>query len=103
MRLGKLPFAPEVRSRAVQMYWSSPTASCASVAAAIGCSEESVRRWVHRADEPRTAPFTVAGLITSLENLEQRLNHLEADIKELGARLDRLADASTASEFYALF
>ena len=103
MRLGKIPFTPEIRARAVQMYWSSPAASCASVAAAIGCSEESVRRWVHRAGEPRPAPTTIAGLISALQPIEHRLDHLAADIKELGERLDRLFEAETPNDFYALF
>jgi len=103
MRLGNLSFTPEVRARVVQIFWSSPAASCASVAGAIGCSEESVRRWFHHAGEPRPAPATTAGLTCALQCIEHRLDHLAADIKELGERVDRLLEAETPNEFYALF
>lgn len=102
MRLGKPPFTPEVRARAVQMYWSSPAASCASVAAAIGCSEESVRRWVHRAGGPRPAPASIAGLSIALQRIEHQLDHLAADIEEQVERLDRLLESETPNEFFAL-
>lgn len=102
MRLGKVPFPPEVRDRAVRLYWANPAASCASVAATIGCSEESVRRWVHRAGRPKSTVPTAA-LPDALKYFERRLDRLEAEINDLAGRIDAKTDAESLNEIYALF
>jgi len=80
------------------MYWSDPKLSCAAVARELGCSEESVRRWVHQAG-PRAVDLgspTPAEVHASLDRIEATLAHLER-------RIAALVDGTSATEILALF
>ena len=76
-------FSPEVIERAVRMVfeakdqYESQWAAIVSIAAKIGCTAETLRRWV-RQDERNTGPRT--GL-TSAE--QQRIKELERENREL--------------------
>lgn len=89
------PYSRAVRERAVRDYWSDPSASIASVARTVGCSEKTVRRWVHQAaapkgtQAPRGVPATTKGawdeIIWRLDAIARRLDALEDQISAMRA------------------
>ena len=93
--MGKLTrFSPEVRERAVRLVHEqtpehpSQWGAVRSVAEKIGCTKETLRRWVHQAERDlgqRPGPTT-----TDLERLAQ----LERENKELRRANDILRKAS---------
>ena len=90
----KSKFAPEVRERAVRLVldheaehpsrWSAIT----SVAAKIGCTPETLRKWVRQAERDAGR---AAGLTT---DERQRLKELERENRELKRANDILRQAS---------
>ena len=77
------PFSPEVRERAVRMVLDhqgehgSQYAAIRSIAAKIGCSGETLRNWVRRAERDqgrRAGPST---------DERERLRALEREVREL--------------------
>lgn len=91
-------YSPEVRERAVRMvldhksdYRSQWQAIC-SIAAKIGCSPDSLKNWVRRADADQGGENGV----TSDERI--RIKALEKEVKELRRANDIL---KTASAFFA--
>ena len=87
-------FAPEVRERAVRMVLehrdehASPWAAMGSIAAKIGCSAETLRKWVRQAERDQG----VRGGLTSDER--QRLQEQEREIRELRRANEILRKAS---------
>jgi transposase len=91
-------YSPEVRERAVRMVlehkgdYSSQWQAICSIAAKIGCSPDSLRNWVRRADidEGREDGMT--------SDDRERIKALEREVKELRRANDIL---KTASAFFA--
>jgi transposase-like protein len=87
-------FSPEVRDRAVRMVvehrseHASQWAAIVSIAAKIGCTAETLRRWVHEAErDAGTRP----GLTT---DERERLKALERENRELRQANEILRKAS---------
>ena len=91
-------YSPEVRERAVRMVfehereYGSQWSAIGSIAQKIGCTPESLRRWVRRAetDEGRREGLTTSD--------RERLKELERENRELRRANDILR---TASAFFA--
>ena len=79
------PYSPEVRSRAVRMVLdhqgehASQWAAIQSIAAKIGCSGETLRHWVRRAERDQGLR---AGLTTDERTELQRLRRENATLRE---------------------
>ena len=76
-------YSPEVRERAVRLVWEhqqeydSEWAAIGSIAAKIGCTAETLRKWVRQAERD-------AGRRPGLSTDEkQRLKDLEREVREL--------------------
>jgi transposase-like protein len=91
-------FSPEVRERAVRMVsehqgeHESPWAAICSISAKIGCTAETLRRWVrqHERDHGQRAGPT--------SDEQQRIKALECEVKELRRANELL---KLASAFFA--
>ena len=91
-------FSPEVRERAVRMVsehqgeHESPWAAICSISAKIGCTAETLRRWVrqHERDNGQRAGPT--------SDEQQRIKALEREVKELRRANETL---KLASAFFA--
>ena len=87
-------FSPEVRERAVRMVgehradYGSEWAAMTSIAAKIGCTAETLRRWCREEASRRTGPAALAG------NDRDRLKLLEREVKELRRANEILRKAS---------
>ena len=87
-------YSPEVRERAVRMVfehqreYESQWAAIASVASKIGCTAETLRKWVRRAERDSGQR---AGLTT---NERQRMQELEREVRELKRANEILRKAS---------
>ena len=87
-------YSPEVRERAVRMLHeqeashSSRWAAMQSIAQKIGCTAETLRKWVRQAECDQGAR---AGLTTSER---ERLKQLEREVKELKRANEILRKAS---------
>ena len=87
-------FSPEVRERAVRMVFehqgehTSQWAAISSIAGKIGCTAESLRRWVRQAERDLGKR---SGLLTSDRD---RLNELERENRELKRANEILRKAS---------
>ena len=90
----KLPFPAEVRDRAVRMVLdhrgehATQWATICSIAAKIGCSGETLRKWVRQAERDRGSR---AGP-TSAEG--ERMKALEREVRELRQANEILRKAS---------
>lgn len=88
------PFSPEVRERAVRMVfdhgseYGSQWEAIASIATKIGCSGETLRKWVRQAEREQGVR---AGL-TSEER--DRIKALEREVRELRQANEILRKAS---------
>jgi transposase len=87
-------FSPEVRARAVRMVfehrsnYDSQSAAIAGIAAKIGCTPETLRRWFHQAE-------TDSGLRDGVTSDERaRIKALERENKELRQANEILRKAS---------
>ena len=91
-------YSPEVRERAVRMVfehqseYESQWAAMASIASKIGCTTETLRKWVRRAERDEGKR---AGLTTEAE---ARVKALEKENRELKRANEIL---KTASAFFA--
>jgi len=91
-------YSPEVRERAVRMVFEhqhehdSQWATIEFIAAKIGCTAETLRRWVRQSE---IGQGTRAGISTSDK---ERLKELEREVKELKRANEILR---TASAFFA--
>jgi len=91
-------YSPEVRERAVRLVrehrseYDSEWAAMESIAAKIGCTAETLRKWVRRADQDEGKR---AGLTT---DERERLKALERENRELKRANEIL---KTASAFFA--
>ena len=87
-------FSPEVRERAVRMVgehradYGSEWAAMTSIAAKIGCTAETLRRWCREEASRRSAPAT------QLSDDKARLKLLEREVKELRRANEILRKAS---------
>ena len=87
-------YAPEVRERAIRMVrehrpeYPSQWAALTSIAAKLGCTTETLRRWVLQADRDAGAR---PGLTT---DERQRLKELEREVHELKRANEILRKAS---------
>src|SRR4029450_9741130 len=87
-------YSPEVRERAVRMVFEhqaeheSQWAAIASIASKIGCTPESLRKWVRQAERDQGQR---AGL-TSAER--ERLKQLEREVQELKRANEMLRKAA---------
>jgi transposase len=88
------PHSPEVRERAVRMVLEhrdehgSEWAAISSIAAKIGCTAETLRRWVRQAQRDQG---TRAGLST---DERERIKALEREVRELRQANEILRKAS---------
>ena len=88
------PFSPEVRERAVRLVWEHqgeyPTqwAAITSIAGKIGCSAETLRGWVRRAERDTGQR---PGVTT---DERERLKTLEREVRELRRANEILRKAS---------
>jgi transposase len=92
--MSKHRFSPEVRERAVRMVfdqtgeYDSRWAAIRSIAEKIGCTAETLRRWVQRAERDQ-------GLRPGLTTDERaRLKELEREVRELRRANEILRKAS---------
>ena len=87
-------FSPEVRERAVRMVgehradYGSEWAAMTSIAAKIGCTAETLRRWCREEASRRAGPAAHAA------NDQERLKLLEREVKELRRANEILRKAS---------
>ena len=87
-------YSPEVRERAVRMVrehqddYTSEWAAIVSIAAKIGCTAETLRRWVRQAQ----ADAGEGAGVTSAER--ERIKALEREVKELRQANEILRKAS---------
>src|SRR5512143_3405148 len=87
-------FSPEVRERAVRLVHEhqgkheSPWAAIGSIAAKIGCTAETLRRWVRQAEE---ASGERAGVTTAER---ERIQALEQEVRERRRANELLRQAS---------
>jgi len=87
-------FSPEVRERAVRMVgehradYGSEWAAMTSIAAKIGCTAETLRRWCRDEARRRAGPAGQAG------DERVRLKELEREVKELRRANEILRKAS---------
>ena len=87
-------YSPEVRARAVQMVLdhqaehASQWAAIGSIGAKIGCTPETLRRWVRQAERDRGLR---AGVTTEER---ERIKSLEREVKELRQANEILRKAS---------
>ena len=87
-------FSPEVRERAIRLVLEhqgdheSQWAAICSVAAKIGCTAETLRRWVRQAEKDRGER---AGVTTAER---ERIKELEREVRELRQANDNLRKAS---------
>ena len=87
-------FSPEIRERAVRLVreqqheYESEWATICSIAAKIGCTAETLRRWVRQAEKDSGAR---AG-VTTVER--ERLKALEREVRELRQANEILRKAS---------
>lgn len=87
-------YAPEVKERAIRMVrehrpeYPSQWAAITSIAAKLGCTTETLRRWVQQAERDAGAR---PGLTT---DERQRLKELEREVVELKRANDILRKAS---------
>ena len=87
-------YSPEVRERAVRMVfehereYESPWAAMASIASKIGCTAETLRKWVRQAERDAGQ----RGGLTKDE--KQRLKELERENRELKRANEILRKAS---------
>lgn len=87
-------YAPEVRERAVRMVlevqgeYESQWAAITSIAGKVGCTAETLRKWVRQAeiDEGHRAGLTI--------DERKRLKELEREVKELRTANEILRKAS---------
>jgi len=90
----QIRYSQEVKERAVRMLfehqneYGSQWAAITSIAAKIGCTAETLRKWVHQAE---TDKGTRNGLTTSERD---RLKHLERENRELKRANEILRKAS---------
>jgi len=88
-------FSPEIRERAVRLVrehqdeYSSPWAAIQSISAKIGCTAESLRRWVREAENDSGEREE----LTATER--ERLKALEREVRELQQANEILRKAST--------
>jgi len=87
-------YSPETRERAVRLVWeaegghASQWAAIRSIAPKIGCTEETLRRWVRQAERDtgaRSGPTTEE---------RERLKELEREVRELKRANEILRKAS---------
>jgi transposase-like protein len=87
-------FSPEVRERAVRMVgehradYGSEWEAMTSIAAKIGCTAETLRRWCRSAGGRRSEPMALTG------DERDRLKLLEREVKELRRANEILRKAS---------
>ena len=87
-------FSPEFRDRAVRMVeehrgdYPSEWAAMSSIAAKVGCTTETLRRWCREEASRRTAPAALAA------DDQARLKLLEREVKELRRANEILRKAS---------
>src|SRR5919107_642777 len=92
--MGRSKYSPEVRERAVRMVWEhqaeyeSQWAAMESIGAKIGCTAETLRKWVRQAERDAGKR---AGLTT---DERQRLKELERENRELKRANEILRKAS---------
>ncbi len=90
----KINFSPEVRERAVRMLhehqgeYSSQWAAIQSIAAKIGCTAETLRRWLRETEKTSGAQEE----LTTSER--ERLKALEREVRELRQANEILRKAS---------
>jgi len=87
-------YSPEIRERAVQMVfehqaeYDSQWAAMGSIASKIGCTAETLRKWVRRAERDQ-------GLLEGLTSSDlERLKALERENRELKQANETLRKAS---------
>ena len=87
-------YSPEVRERAVRLVWEhqseydSEWAAIGSIAAKIGCTAETLRKWVRQAERDTGRR---PGLTT---DEKQRMKDLEREVRELKRANEILRKAS---------
>lgn len=78
-----MKYSPEVRDRAVRMVWEhqseyeSRWAAIVSIGAKIGCTAETLRKWVHKAEREQRLGHAVSA------DERDRLKALERENREL--------------------
>ena len=97
-RKSSVRYAPEVRERAVRMVWehagehagehASQWEAIGSIAAKIGCTAETLRKWVRQAERERGARSGP----TTAEH--ERIKALEREVRELRQANEILRKAS---------
>jgi len=91
-------FSPEVRERAVRMVgehradYGSEWAAITSIAAKIGCTPETLRRWCREEASPKQLWLTGPAVQAASER--ERLKLLEREVKELRRANEILRKAS---------
>lgn len=105
--MGMKPYSQEFKADAVALYLSDPKWTYAAVAEDLGVNRETLRLWVHQAQEAGTTPYTpvdrrsrratgknTTGPLSSQGVLDEENKQLKARIAELELERDILRRAA---------
>lgn len=92
-------YPPEFKADAIALYRSRPGATIAHIAAELGINRETLRSWIRKDDDTRSAQTSAptrarTGAPAPRENLEEENKRLRAQVAELTTEREILRKAA---------